>query len=285
MKKLSLRPFSLPLIFLLSLSVLFVFGCGGGGGGGVGDNAGEGGGDYTGSDAGFITLQFGQPDAPGEVSALATSANWARIVIRKLTTIYHVDPEYGDWIEVRTDYKDVYDLSIPGTATIPVPPGEDYRIDILTFNRSGALNDIYQHGFTEGVDIVPGDITTVTITLGTVTPTLTGPGSVASGAPYNFSLNASFPLRSGGYVAVNTTGTGSYPTVTLGPGLTLSASPSFTAPTLGMSDTERTAYYTGYFFLDDSLLDTGDLWYNWHFGPVQGTFTIVPPGGIIIIIE
>jgi hypothetical protein len=309
------------LLIMLLMSALFMFGCNGGGnnttnqanpsGGntGGGDNPTADGGnnttaDVTPANAGYLVINFdeGQTHMKAAGSSLPTPDK-VRVVVRQRSsstvttseTDGQGDPIPGTETSTTvwtTTYKQIVDLVVPGSATIPVTQGTGYLVDIISYQAGSSRNVMLKYGNAQNIDIVSGQSTTVPIVLSPINATITTPASIDSGSAYMATANNNvFPLRSDKKnLRVSTTGTISD---------LFDYSSSFTsfqvtAPILAPTDSPKTIYCQGLFFIDDELLDpvknpATDVWSKWtyyypnpNFSDPAVSATVTPPGAISI---
>jgi len=296
----------LRLKLLLLVSVLFIgvvyLGCGSGenknasssGNTGSGNN-----GTQTSNDTinpGYLMINFSQESAQAS-PFLSMSSNPAtlsnpsnvRIIIRNFITMQTVD-DLGDPVtETITSYSKILDISTSASTSIPVAPGNGYKVELISFKAFSDHNTMYKYGVINGVNIVSGTTTSVSVTLAPIDVNLQVlPNSIPSGSIANVIAATGYPLRTDKqYVRYQNTAISNVFSTTTG-----TTSFSFTAPSLLQSDPPQTLYFQGLFLLDPHLLNAGEsttLFRYYEPNPSelldsQLTGTVLPPGSVGITI-
>jgi hypothetical protein len=298
------------LSILMLITALLLFGCSGGNGGNDANPAGyssvdpEGGNGPTAS-TGFLLINFvhGQTPvkAPPSRTATLPAPDKIRVVVRNgisstiVTTDYDAEgePISSSTTVWATTYKQIADIAVPGSASIPVDHGTGYLVDIISY-QSGARNVILKYGNARNINIVSGQSTTVFVTLNPIDTTITAPASVDSGTAYTVAVNNNvFPLRRDTKNLRVSTGAAISDLFDYSGSL---ISFQLQAPILGWTDTPVSIYYQGLFFIDDELLDpvknpATDVWSKWAYYYPNPTFpqpdpdvstSVAPPGAFIL---
>ncbi len=172
-------------------------------------------------------------------------------------------------------YKQIQDISIPGSADLAVPIASGYTFELVTYVTGSATNIVEEYAVTPNVDIVAGT-NTVTLTLNPIGMTYTLPASLTTGQSYSFAAagtldpspfqamwmlktqmtNFTKPLHLSGV---------SYTTVQI----------DLVAPL--NNNQSGTIYYQGEFFLKASMLKAGESYSKWSFvypNPLWGDPTV-----------
>jgi len=304
-------------LVLLMMSVFLMCGCSGAGGGSTGtaDNGGAGGSTGTTTDnggagtadaarTGFITMNFVAGPQKGAVlraqGSSLPSPSEIRVVVRKIiTTAFDETNDVGEVVTVTTSdtiYRQIIDVVLANgeSSQIEVPQDTGYTLDAISYTSSGGRNVMLKYGTMSGINVTAGAATPVSITLDPIDARIAPQASVLSGAVLSVPVsNAGAPLRSGGNLRVADSAISdlfSY-------NATLSSFQA-TAPTLAYTDSSRTLYFQGLFFLADAFLDpiahpATDNWQNWTYYYPNPTFsnpdapvtcTVTPPGVVDVTI-
>ena len=183
-------------------------------------------------------------------------------------------------------YKQIVDLSIPGSTQLTIPIASGYTFELVTYT-SGTPNMIEEYAITQNVQIQAGN-NTVTLTLSPIAVGLTVPASLNTNQTYT--VLATFPtptaLQPTWRLSVQTTNyTG--PLHMAGTG---ASSPLLTLTAPVNNNQPATLYFQAEFFLKSSLLNTGESYLNWSFvypnpawgDPAISTPLLVPSGTVTI---
>jgi len=284
-------------------SALFLFGCGGGGTTTTTSNSGSNPDSTNGGPVGYITiklsnngprtLNFAHYSTPTTTPVLPL-ADSLRVVIKNnalvpvttqgfddngdpITNTTHVLKEVTRIVK---DYDLTYDAvngyAIVGGATVPVPPGDHYTVEVLSSDKvKDASNNVVGHtmlkyGNSGEFQVTGGATATPAITVTAIAPAITPPMSgILSLNPYTVSLTKPAEIRNTWYLEQSLSPITSLylynPADTAGNGTGI----TLTALFLANNTPTQQLYLQGLFFIDDSLLDSTEIndanktWTKW----------------------
>jgi hypothetical protein len=248
---------------LIAMLLLSACGGGGGGNGAVSSNDGGGGTSPVASVDIIVTRTAHEPAMTASMAAPAPTS--ARISI--------TNPNVNG-----LSYKQIQDISIPGSTQLTIPIASGYTFELLTY-VPGTVNYIEEYAVTPGVSIVSGN-NTVTLNLNQITVGLNIPASLTTGQSYTvlatYLSPGPSPLQSGWYLKAQTS---DYSQPLHMSGVICSTSQiTLVAPV--NNNLPGTMYFQGEFFIKSSMLNATETYTKWAFvypNPSWGDSSVSAP--------